>query len=91
MSPCTATRRITTNLQTKDTQNYQKVELYVSPTTKDVKKPYSSRQVGEAELESQGRDDVVWCREAKVVAAAECVVPHSHMVDKNQEGYLGNE
>ena len=47
--PYTTIRRITTNLKTKNTQNCQIIELYKSLTTKDLKKPYLSRQVGGAE------------------------------------------
>ena len=32
--------------------------------------------------------DTVWCGERTV---AEQVVPHSHVVDKNLEGYLGSK
>ena len=48
--PCTTMRRITTNLKTKITQNCQKIKLYGSPTTKDLKEPYSYRQVGGVEM-----------------------------------------
>ena len=54
LPPCTTTRRITTNLQTNNTQNYQKIELYGSLKTKlNVEKPNSSRQVGGVETQSQ--------------------------------------
>ena len=49
MPPHTTKRRTTTNLKTKNNQNCQKIELYGSPTTKELKKKYSSRQVGGAE------------------------------------------
>ena len=39
-------RRITTNLKTKNKQNCQKIEQDGSPTTKELKKKYSSRLVG---------------------------------------------
>ena len=39
-------RRTTTNLKTKNNQNCQKIELYGSPTTKELKKKYSFRLVG---------------------------------------------
>ena len=48
----TTIRRITTNVKTKNTQNCQKIVLYGSPTTKDLKKLFSSRWVGEVELGS---------------------------------------
>ena len=57
MPPHTTKRRTTTNLKTKNNQNYQKVELYGSPTTKELKKKHSSRLVGGAEKGSQGRED----------------------------------
>ena len=37
----------------KNNQNCQKIELYGSPTTKELKKKYSSRTVGGEELGSQ--------------------------------------
>ena len=51
--PCT-TERITTNIQTKNNQNCQKIELYGSLTTKELKKKHSPRQVGGAEMGSWG-------------------------------------
>ena len=45
----TMKRRTTTNLRTKSNQNCQKIELYGSPTTKELKKKHSSRLVGGAE------------------------------------------
>ena len=42
LSPHTTKRR-TTNLKTKSNQNCQKIELYGSLTTKELKKKYSSR------------------------------------------------
>ena len=47
------TKRRTTNLKTKINQNCQKIELYGSPTTKELKKKHSSRPVGGAETGSQ--------------------------------------
>ena len=38
------------DLKTNKTQNYQEIKLNGSPTTKDLKKPCLSRQVGEAEM-----------------------------------------
>ena len=43
------TKRTITNLKTKNTQNYQKIELYGSLTTKELKKRHSSRPVGGVE------------------------------------------
>ena len=57
------------NLKTNKTQNCQKIELYGSPTTKDLKKPHSSRCVGEVEIWKwvERRGDMVWLREVVAV------------------------
>ena len=55
------TKRRTTNLKTKINQNCQKIELYGSPTTKELKKKHSSRLVGGAETGSKGEKDI-WPR-----------------------------
>ena len=44
------TKRSTTNLKTKNNQNWQKIELYGSLTTKELKKKHSHRLVGGAEM-----------------------------------------
>ena len=49
MPPHTSKKR-TTNLKTKNNQNCQKIELYGSPTTKELKKKHSFRPVGGAEM-----------------------------------------
>ena len=54
----------------KNTQNCQKIELYGIPTTKDLKKLYSSRQVGGAETRSQGGEDERGSGEAVAVVVA---------------------
>ena len=54
MPPYTTKRR-TTNLKTKSKQNSQKIELYGSPTTKELKKKHSFRLVGGAETGSRGK------------------------------------
>ena len=46
MPPHTTKRRTTTNLKTKNNQHQQKIELYGSPTAKELKKKHSSRPVG---------------------------------------------
>ena len=46
MPPSTNKRRMTTNLKTKNNQNFQKIELYGSLITKELKKKHSSRLVG---------------------------------------------
>ena len=50
---------ITTNLKKGNNQNCQKIELYGSPTTKELKK-HSSRLVGGAEMESQSGQGGSW-------------------------------
>ena len=57
MLPCTTKRRTTTNLKTKNNRNCQKIELYGSLTTKELKN-YSSRLVGGAEMGSWGGEDL---------------------------------
>ena len=58
LPPCTAKRRMTTtNLKTKTNQNCQKIELYGSLTTKELKKEQSSRPVGGVETGSLGGED----------------------------------
>ena len=52
--------------------------MYGSPTIKELKKPHSLRQEG-----SRQRHGEAWRHRM--------AVPHSHVVDKNQEGYLGSE
>ena len=42
----------TTNLKTKNNQKCQKIKLYGSPTTKEIKKKHSSTLVGGAETGS---------------------------------------
>ena len=41
----TTKRRTTTNLKTKNNQNCQKIKVYGSLTTKEIKKKHSSRPV----------------------------------------------
>ena len=60
LPPCTTKRRTTTNLKTKkNNQNYKKIELYGSPTTKELKKKHSTRPVGGVDINSQGGEDVL--------------------------------
>ena len=49
LSPCIPKIRTTTNLKTKNNQNFQKIKLYGSPTIKELEKKHSSRLVGGAE------------------------------------------
>ena len=51
------TKRITTNLKTKNNQNCQKIKLYESLTTKELKKKHSSKLIGGAETGSWGREE----------------------------------
>ena len=53
--PHTTKRRTTTNLKTTNNQNLQKIELYGSPTTKELKKKHSSRPVGDGTPGQRGR------------------------------------
>ena len=64
LPPCTTIRRITTNFKMKNIQNCKKIELYGSPTTKDLKKPYSSGWAEGAEMGNQGGEDTVWWQQA---------------------------
>ena len=66
--PFATTRRITINLKAKSTQNCQKIEPYGSLTTKDLKKPYSTRLVGGAETGIWSGEDMVQPGEVAVVA-----------------------
>ena len=52
LPPHTTKRRKTTNLKTKNNQTFQKIELYGSPTTTELKKKHSFRLVGGAEMAS---------------------------------------
>ena len=47
----------TTNLKTKTNQKCQKIELYESLITKELKKKHSARLVGVAEMGSLGGED----------------------------------
>ena len=52
LPPHTTKRRTTTNLKIKNNQNCQQIEVYGSPTTKELKKKHY-RLVGGAEMGSQ--------------------------------------
>ena len=77
LPPCTTKRKTTINLKTKKPQNSQKIKLYVSPTTKELKKKHSSRLVGGAEMGSQGGEEV-WRGGGWRTRQGRLVVPHSH-------------
>ena len=51
-------RRTTTNLKTKNNQNCQKIKLYESLTTKQLKKQHSFILVGRAERQASGAERV---------------------------------
>ena len=55
--PPHATERRTTNLKIKNNQNYQKIKLYASLTTKELKKKHPFRWVGGVEMGSGGGED----------------------------------
>ena len=57
LPPCTTKRRTTTNFRIKNNQNCQKIKLYGSPTTKELKKKHSFRQVGGAEMGSRSGEN----------------------------------
>ena len=79
--PCT-TKRTTTNLKTKSNQNCQKIELYGSLTTKELKKEHSPRPVGGVETGrwaegTSGKEAARGLGQAKQ-QLVDWVVPHSH-------------
>ena len=57
MPPGTTKRRTTTNLKRKNNQNCQKIKLYRSPTTKELKKKKSYTPAGGAEKGSRGGEE----------------------------------
>ena len=58
LPPHTTKRRTTTNLKTKNNQNWQRIKWYGGPTTKELKKKQSSRLAGGAETGSRDGEDV---------------------------------
>ena len=82
--PHTTIGKLQLYLKTNTTQNHQKIELYGSPTTKDLKKPQSSRIYRERQ-----RGKEMQCGIEMVVV--KWVVPRSHVLNKNWEGNLGRE
>ena len=82
----------TINVKTINTQNYQKIELYGSLTTKELKKKHSWRPVAEVEMGILGWRELVarwwleyWARQQLADQVSqwlvEQAVPHLH-VDK---------
>ena len=90
MPPHTTKRRAT-----KNDENCQKIKLYGSLTTKELKKKHSSRPVGGEETSSQGREDIwqggSWRTGVGEVVArsGEAVVPLYMQI--NWEEQLGNK
>ena len=62
----------------KTYQNCQKIEVYGSPTTKDLKKPHSSRWVRGAESQTcaEKHGDMVWQEEVVMVAVKQAAHDH---------------
>ena len=57
MPPCT-TKRTTTSIQAKNNQNCDKIELYGSLTTKELKKKHSFRLIGGVVMGSWHKEDM---------------------------------
>ena len=64
MPPCTTKRRTTTKIKTKINHNYQKIQLYGSLTTKELKKKHLFRLVGRAKT-------AAWVKKIRGKAAEE--------------------
>ena len=84
LPPPTTKRRTTANLKTKNNQNSQKIKLYGSTTTKELKKKHSFRLVGGVETGSQSREDAWQGGDWRTGQS------HIHM-QINQEEQLGSE
>ena len=86
----TTKTRTTTNLKVKNNQNWKKIELYGSPTTKELKKKHSSRPVGEAEMGNWAErthskvadgglgQKRLWLEDQAMQQLAEWAVPYLH-------------
>ena len=83
MPPLTPKKR-TTNLKTKNNQNWLKIKLYGSLTTKKLKKTHSSRLVGGADTGTRGEEG--W----RQGSGWQSEQPHI-CVQINQEEQLGSE
>ena len=88
MPPHTTTAKITNRLQNEYYPESQKIELYRPLTTKVLKKPHLSRQVGGTGMWTYGD---TWRGGEAQRGAETWNVPYPHVVDKNWEGYLGSE
>ena len=85
--PRTTKRRTTTNLKTKSNHNFQKIKLYGSTTTKELKEKHSSRPVGGADTGSRGGEYLQQGRRGSGWQSE-----RSHICMKiNQEEQLGNK
>ena len=92
LPPHTTKSRTTTNLKTKNNQNCQKMELYGSPTTKELKKKHSPRPVGGEETGSQDGQDSQKSRGWQTGQGGNWRSGQSHIcVQINQEEQLGRE
>ena len=90
--PPSTTKRTTINLKTKNNQNFQKIKLYGNPTTMQLKKKYSFRLLGGAEMGSWGGREFLarWLEDLGARwQLADLVVPYLH-ADKLEE-QLGSE
>ena len=80
----TKRRTTTTNLKTQNNQNCQKIKLYGSPTTKELKKKHSFRLAEGADMGRQGREDTQQGGGWRTRLSHICV-------KINQEGQLGSK
>ena len=87
LPPHTIQQKLQLDYKTSITQIHQKIELYGSLTTKDLQKPYPSRQVGGVEMQRgvESHRDTKWHWELPRHGMCR---PTSTLVDKNQEGHL---
>ena len=81
LHPHTTKRGTTTNLKTKNNQNCQKIKLYGSLTTKELKKNHSSRLVGGVEMDSCSGEDTRQGGTWRTGQVRQLAIPHLH-VDK---------
>ena len=72
LPPHTTKRRATTNLNTKNNQNCQKIKLYGSLTTKELKKKHSFRLVGGAGWGPGGQGAGWWTRQSHTFTLCPC-------------------
>ena len=77
------------DLKTNNTQNHQKIELYGSPTTKDLEVIFI--QMGRRGRNAEMGREAQRCSVTQRGGGSGKEVPHSRVVDKNQEVYLGGE